>query len=67
MNVLINNKQHTLVHDSSVSGMLIDLNIITSNGIAVAVNNEIIPKQAWVTHELSENDHVTIIRATQGG
>jgi sulfur carrier protein len=67
MNVLINNKQHTLVHDSSISGMLIDLNITTSNGIAVAVNNEIIPKQAWVTHVLFEDDHVTIIRATQGG
>lgn len=67
MNVFINNKRHTLVHDHSISKMLIDLSLTNSNGIAVAVNNEIIPKQVWVTHILSEDDHVTIIRATQGG
>jgi sulfur carrier protein len=67
MNVFINNKRHVLVHDHSISGMLIDLGHTNSNGIAVAVNNEIIPKQTWVTHVLSEDDHVTIIRATQGG
>jgi sulfur carrier protein len=37
------------------------------NGLAVAVNNTVIPKITWSTFQLDENDTITIIRATQGG
>jgi sulfur carrier protein len=67
MNVFINNKQHTVVHNPSIEWLLNDLNLLNSKGIAIAVNNHIIPKQDWGHCVLSENDHVTIIRATQGG
>jgi sulfur carrier protein len=36
-------------------------------GLAVAVNNSIVPKTKWNTAQLNENDNITIIRATQGG
>jgi sulfur carrier protein len=36
-------------------------------GLAVAVNNTVIPKTAWNNFQLNENDTITIIRATQGG
>ncbi len=37
------------------------------NGIAVAVNHQVIPKPIWKNTLLSENDHILIITATQGG
>lgn len=37
------------------------------NGIAVAVNNQIITKSNWASTLLIENDEVLIIQATQGG
>lgn len=67
MNIFINNKQHTVVHNPSIASLLTDLNLFGSKGIAIAVNNNIIPKHEWEQYELSENDHITIIRATQGG
>lgn len=36
-------------------------------GIAVAVNQTIIPKKDWQHHLLSPNDEILIIKATQGG
>ena len=37
------------------------------SGIAVAVNNTIIPKNLWEQTPVKENDQILIITATQGG
>jgi len=36
-------------------------------GIAVALNNRVIPKDQWTSTLLHHNDHILIITATQGG
>lgn len=36
-------------------------------GLAVAVNDTVIPRTNWNNFTLKENDTITIIRATQGG
>ena len=36
-------------------------------GIAVALNNRIIPQSAWLETFLKDNDSILIITATQGG
>ncbi|MDO8999885.1 MAG: sulfur carrier protein ThiS [Bacteroidota bacterium] len=37
------------------------------NGVAVAVNNSVIPKQQWQSTIINQNDKILIIKATQGG
>ena len=36
-------------------------------GLAVAIQDEIVPKSTWFSYALQENDKVTIIQATPGG
>jgi sulfur carrier protein len=36
-------------------------------GIAVAINNTVIPKSDWNSHPIQETDDILIISATQGG
>ena len=36
-------------------------------GIAVALNEKVIPNSDWKTTSLNENDKILIIKATQGG
>lgn len=67
MNILVNNKPHPLPSTSTLQGALASLNIPLQKGIAIAVNDEVIPKGQWETFTLKEADKVTIIRATQGG
>ncbi|MDH4036877.1 MAG: sulfur carrier protein ThiS [Candidatus Krumholzibacteria bacterium] len=38
-----------------------------TDGIAVAVNETVVPRRAWQTHTLENGDVVEIIRAVQGG
>jgi len=45
-----------------------ELNITPEKkGIAVAINETIIPREKWETTYLSENDEILIITAAQGG
>lgn len=37
------------------------------SGIAVAINEEIIPRQTWEQYQVQDNDNILIITATQGG
>jgi sulfur carrier protein len=47
---------------------LLDLEIPNKqNGIAVAINNTVVPKINWNLHLVHETDEILIISATQGG
>lgn len=61
--------QFDLAADASPTlGWLLDhLAIQERRGMAIAVNDSVVPKSLWDTHTLSPADHVEIIRATQGG
>lgn len=43
------------------------LNKNDPTGVAVALNDMIIPKSKWVETEINENDSVEIVQAVQGG
>ncbi len=43
------------------------LNMPNTNGIALAVNEKVIPKTEWNNFQLNDNDKILIIKATQGG
>jgi sulfur carrier protein len=67
MEVNINNQQ-VEVEEKTVLYTLLSLNnLAEKKGIAVAVNNKVLPKADWVKYQLQINDKITIIRATQGG
>ena len=38
-----------------------------TSGIAVAINNQVVPRSQWATTLLYEQDSILIITATQGG
>ncbi|SNR56913.1 sulfur carrier protein ThiS [Lutibacter agarilyticus] len=64
--IKVNTKEHQFLASISLQEILEQLQIST-NGIAVAVNQNIITKSDWLTTTLNQNDAVLIIKATQGG
>ena len=40
---------------------------VAEKGVAVAVNQDVVPRAKWVEWDLHEGDVVEIIRAAQGG
>jgi sulfur carrier protein len=66
MNISVNNSTQEISENTSILALLLLLNR-HQNGIAVAINEEIIPKSLWKEKLLSENDAVLIVQSTQGG
>lgn len=66
MEVLVNNKLYAVQPGTTIAALLQFIQL-SAQGIAVAVNNEVIPRAAWDTAAVAAADNITIIRATQGG
>ena len=68
MELKINNQTKQFATDSLTVQTLLDLEIPEKqNGIAVAINNTVIPKSNWNSYPIQETDDILIISATQGG
>lgn len=68
MLVFVNDQpQHFQENSPQLAGLLKAINLEFSKGIAIAVNGQVISKNTWSHFELSENDKITLIQATQGG
>lgn len=67
MHVLINNETTSVSATATIEQMLEAIDLPAARGIAVAINQEVVPKPDWSSRRLQENDNITIIRATQGG
>lgn len=67
MQVFVNHEPVQLLLNPSLQAVLEQLNITESRGIALAVNNEVVPRKSWVEHLLHDQDRITLIRASQGG
>lgn len=64
--IKINKKEHQFSKTSSLKDILDQLDIV-QNGIAIAINQNIIPKHKWHSTLLNNLDSLLIITATQGG
>lgn len=65
MQLIINN-QKTEINANTLDSIVRELNLPQS-GIAIAVNQQIVPQKSWHDTLLQPNDQITIIRATRGG
>jgi len=67
MTVFVNRLAVELSEHDNILSLLEKLEIVSTKGIAVAINEQIIRKDCWPSFQFSENDQVLIIKATQGG
>ena len=66
MKLLINSEQKNF-SGKNISELVQSLQMLNTNGIALAVNEKVIPKTEWEKFQLNGNDKILIIKATQGG
>lgn len=67
MTIWINQKEHQYDINLTIFELLQHLGKSEKTGIAIAVNNSIVPKNNWKELNLKDQDKITIITATQGG
>ena len=66
MNITVNS-EHRTFSGKNISELVQSLQMPSTNGIALAVNEKVISKSDWEKFQLNDNDKILIIKATQGG
>ena len=64
MKVQVNNKEVEMTPASTQLAAQLEL---PAQGIAIAVNNKMIPRSEWEKFALQENDNLVVIKAACGG
>lgn len=67
MEISINDQSTQIPEQHSVQQLLSALFPDSSKGIAVAVNQSVLPRSAWPDYIIRPNDRIMLIKATQGG
>jgi sulfur carrier protein len=63
----VNDQPHAVSAGTTLGQLLDQLGMGAGQGMAVAINNSVVPRAAWLKHRLTEGDDVLVIQATQGG
>ncbi|MGP6157234.1 MAG: sulfur carrier protein ThiS [Vulcanimicrobiaceae bacterium] len=66
MTATINGAPRELTEGTTLGGLLAELGL-TTNGVAIAVNQRVIPRRTFADHPLQDGDAVEIVRAVAGG
>lgn len=66
MRISVNNKQTDLLKGNTIAELATQLELPVL-GVAIAVNNRMIPRKEWETYKLHEGDNLVIIKAACGG
>ncbi len=67
MRIHVNDTARELAADATLAALARDLGLAERRGVAVAVNDAVVPRAAWPATALAEGDRVLVIQATQGG
>jgi len=69
MQIIVNGESTTCNDDACTVSVLLDRHRIDvdTRGVAVAVNDEVVPRGQWARRPLRDGDRVEIIHAVQGG
>ena len=64
---LIINGKNTFVLSETLSKVLNEINIIKSQNMAVAVNEEVVEKINWENYQIRSGDTIEIVQPLKGG
>ena len=67
MTIRLNDKERVIADAATLGFLLGELGLAERRGVAVAINDAVVSRSSWSTRQLTENDRVLLIQATQGG
>lgn len=67
MELIINSEPARFEEQLTIEQLVIHQFKELPKGIAIAVNQEVVPRNEWKTFQLNNGSNILIIKATQGG
>ena len=65
--IYINDKEYSFTPEQSLVDLFNSLKMDIKKGVAIALNNKVVPRTEWGKQKLNTNDKILLIKATQGG
>jgi sulfur carrier protein len=66
--IVLNGQGSDVAAGETVAAVLVRLGLeVDARGVAVAVDGEVVPRDAWRSFTLAENAQVEVLTAMQGG
>ena len=65
--VRVNDEPRTFAAPVTLLDALRELGLAERRGVAIAINDNVVPRAQWPTRGLAEGERVLVIQATQGG
>ncbi len=67
MTITLNGKTTDVAETATVADVVRAIVDADAGGVAVAVNESVVPQREWPRHRLADGDAIEIIHAVQGG
>jgi sulfur carrier protein len=67
MTIQINDEQKVVPEGTTVNDVVSSILQLNSAGMAIAINDSIVPRHLWASSQLQTNDRVLVIKAASGG
>jgi sulfur carrier protein len=67
MTIHVNDQARVLNDGAKLADLLRELGLAERKGVAIAINDEVVPRSTWATRALAEGERILVIQATQGG
>jgi sulfur carrier protein len=67
MTVFVNDQPRALAAGTALVDLLRELGLAERKGVAIAINDEVVPRSTWPVRPLADGEHILVIQATQGG
>ena len=67
MTIRVNDQPRSVADLATLQDLLRELALAERKGIAIAINDSVVPRRDWPSRLLAEADRVLVIQATQGG
>jgi len=67
MTIRVNDQPRSVADLATLQDLLRELALAERKGIAIAINDTVVPRRDWLSRALAEADRVLVIQATQGG
>jgi sulfur carrier protein len=67
MEIFINNEKKEVPEGTTIEALVDQMKITDKAGLAVAVNQKVIPRKKWAETTLNSGDKLLLITATFGG
>ena len=66
MTLTVNGDPRELLPGTTLAELVTQL-VPSAQGVAAAINGEVVPRRAWAATALAERDQVEVVTAVQGG